>query len=444
MLRVNSKKVTEGDTFLDLSEDENIGKLHINEAIEKGATCIITKRGNYDVKTILTNDPRKYLSNYLKELYEEKLKKIRIIGIVGTSGKTSTGIILNQMLNKLNSKSAFIGTNGFYLNDYVIKIGLSTPDIYNLYEYINRAVDEKCENIIIEISSCAVINRYVESINLDIAIFTNLKLKNIKEKEEYINSKIEIFKRLKSGSKAIINKKDKYYEYFTFPSNTNIYYGSSDSSYYPKNIKLNYDNAQFKIGEKIVKLKLIGISNVYNYLAAYTLIKSLGFKEEEIINISSDIEQVDGRYQGVFFKERLVIIDYAYTPDMIKNIIKTTKKISKGKIYTLVGAGGNRRVDSRNKIGKTVTKNSYYAIFTTDNPRDETPEKIIEDIVKDLKETNFEIILDRKEAIKKAISLLNKNDILLILGKGNEEYQIIGEDKFPHSDIKEVQKNIRK
>ena len=173
MLRVDSRKVEPGDTFLALTGPYTDGHDYINDAIDRGAACIIATHGEYSVKTIITEDTRTYLSNYLKELNLEKLEKIKLIGITGTTGKTVTGDLIYQLLNTLNMKTAYIGTNGFYIDGKIQKTSSSTPDIYEIYELINQAIDNECENIIIEASSKAMEQRHLEGLRLDIAIFTN-------------------------------------------------------------------------------------------------------------------------------------------------------------------------------------------------------------------------------------------------------------------------------
>ena len=445
MLKVNSKEVTPGDTFLALPKIDDDGHNHIEEAIDRGAACIIADHGQYSVKTIIVNDTRTYLSNYLKELYFEKLDKIRIIGIVGTSGKTVTGDITNQLLNNLNSKTAYIGTNGFYLNGEIKKTETTTPDIYDIYEFINKAIDNDCENIIIELSSKAVSQRHIEGLRFDIIIYTNFIPNDLKEeeKQKYLNTKIEIFKMLKKNGTAIINKKDPNYECFALPQNHNVFYGTKDSEYQISNVGLTYDFTEFNINDIHIRIPLIGSYNIYNYLAAYVTAITLHYPAAAIINATENLKQVDGRYQAVKYKNSLIIIDYAYDKNMIDNLITNVKEFSKGKIITLIGCSGDRRQNQRSQIGKLITEKSDYTIFTTDNPRHENPEDIINDMIKNLQNNNYETIENRKEAIKKGIDMLQDNDILLILGKGHEDSQIIGNDHFPFKDYNEVIKNIK-
>ena len=443
MLRVNSKKVKPGDTFLALTGPYTDGHDYINEAIDKGAACIIATHGEYSVKTIITEDTRTYLSNYLKELNLEKIEKIKLIAIAGTYGKTVTGDLIYQLLNNLNIKTAYIGTNGFQLDGKTKKISSSTPDIYELYELINEAVDAECEVVVIETSSQAVAQRHIEGLRFDMAIFTNFASNTHENQEQYLNSKIEIFKMIKKNGYAIINKSDPYYEYFLLPQNTNILYGTDDSNYPIKIINENYDYTEFTIESKPIKIQLIGKANVYNYAPAYIIAKTLVIDESTITSASLSLRPTDGRFDTIKYKDSLIIIDYAYDLNAVNNAIQKTKEIAKGKIITVIGCGGERREEQRPLIGKLVSENSDYAIFTTDNPRHENEQDIIDSMTTNIQTDNYDKITSRKEAIKKGINMLESGDILLILGKGHETSQIIGSDEFPFKDRDEVMKIIK-
>ena len=439
MLRVNPKEINPGDTFLTLPGDEEEKNKNIEDAIDKGAVCIITDKGEYEVKTIITNDTKTYLSNYLKELYYEKIEKIKLIGIVGTTGKTITEDLIAQMLNNLNSKTAYLNEQEFYIDDYKKEIKL---DIYKVYECINKAIDENCDNIIIELPSNLIKERQFEGLRFDIVVYTNLIDDN--PSEEYINTKIEPFKMIKKDGYAIINKNDKYYDKFVFPQNNNIYFGTEDSNYKISNINLKYDSIEFLINNQKIELKMLGSYNIYNYLAAYITAKALKYDDEDILESTKKINQVKGTFYGIKHKDSLVIIDSAKKFKQISSIIKYTKEFSIGRIITIIGCEGDKNKEERPKIGKLVTQNTDYVIFTSDNPRYEEEANIINEMIKDVNGDNYEIITNRKEAIKKGISILKERDILLLLGKGNEEYQIIGNDKLTFSDYKEVRKHVKK
>ena len=443
MLRVDSRKVEPGDTFLALKGSYKDGHDYIKHAIDKGAVCIIASHGEYSVKTIIVEDTRSYLVNYLKDLYLEKIKKIKLIAITGTTGKTTTGDILYQLLNNLNMKTAYIGTNGFYANGLFQEISSTTPDLYELYELINKAVDNECETLILEVSSRAITQRHVEGLRFDAVIFTNFIAHQRKDKENYLNTKIEPFKMLKKAGYGIINKKDSYYNYLTLNQNKNIFYGTIDSDYPIRKIKETYNYTEFNLGKNTIKLPLIGSYNMFNYAAAYIAAKTLNFTDEEIISATLSLHPVDGRFDFLQYNDSLIIIDYAYDIDTINSVIKEVKKLSKGKIITIIGCGGERRKEKRSLIGKLVTNNSDFTIFTTDNPRHENEDEIINDITNNLENQNYQTIVNRKEAIKSGINMLKDQDILLILGKGHENYQIIDNEKFPFKDRDEVVKIIK-
>lgn len=442
MLKVNSKKVEAGDTFLALKSEYHDGHDYINEAIDNGAACIIASKGEYDVKTIITPDTRTYLANYLKELNLEKLERIKLIGIVGSRGKTCTGDLTCQLLNNLNVKTAFIGTNGFYLNGVYNKTKETTPDIYELYEMINQAIDNECEVIVIEISSKAIKQRHIEGIRFDMLVFTNFIAKET-SKEEYLNSKIEPFKMLKKNGYAIINKNDNNYSCFALPQNSNIFYGPQDSDYPIIKLSSNYGNIKFNINQEEITIPLTYLNDMYNYAPAYIIAKLLHFNSESIASANLSLHSVEGRFESIKYKDSLIVIDYAYNHDSINNVIEETRALNPSKIITIIGQGGECHKEARPLIGKLVTEKSDYVIFTNDNPRHEDENEIINDITKDLTATNYEVILNRKEAIRKGISMLDVADILLILGKGHEDSQIIDGNAFPFKDKSEVIKAIK-
>ncbi len=443
MLKVNSKEIMQGDTFLALKGPNKDGHDYIDEAIDNGAACIIATHGEYPVKTIIVDDTKTYLANYLKDLYSDKIEKIKIIGIVGTGGKTVTADIICQFLNNLNQKTAYIGTTGFYIDGKKEKLSQDTPDLYNIYELINESVKSECEYLILEVSSYAILNRHLEGIKFDGCVFTNLILNDIQNKEEYINTKVEAFKKIKRNGFAIINKDDPSWEMFSFPQNNNIYYGKKDSTYNISDIKITYENTTFKINDKQITINLLGKNNVYDFMAAYSLVSSMSFEDEEIDEATLKLHAPDGRYQNIPYKTNLIIIDYAYKPNTVQSIITETKSFLKGKLITIIGCKGNEPIENRNLLGKITTDLSDYVIFTTDNPGHEKEEDILHDMTNNLQKDNFEKIISRKEAIKKGINMLTENDILLILGKGHEDVQIIGNDKIPFKDYDEVMKIVK-
>ena len=445
MLKVNSKKIEKGDTFIAIKSAMRDGHDYIEDAIDHGAACVIAEKGEYSVKTIIVRDTRKYLADYLKELYQDKLDGVKLIGITGTNGKTTSCYFIYQLLNSLGIKTAYIGTIGFYLNGKCTPLKNTTPDLYDLYEMMVKAADEGARVIVMEVSSQALDMRRVDGIRFDVACFTNLTEDHLdyhKTMAEYKEAKQKLFSNVKGYT--IINMDARDSKDFIFDKNKNVLFGVKDYEYKICNIRLDVDKTIFKVknGDIVreVVLPVPGIYNIHNYMNAYIICDKMELNMDLVVQDTLKLKSPKGRYELIKGK---VIVDYAHTPDAVKNIIKSVLQYSKGRIITLIGCGGDRDKKKRTMIGKIVTTYSDYVYFTNDNPRTEEPLDIINDITKRLEKDNYEVILEREEAIKKAIGGLKGDDILLVLGKGHENYQIIGKEKFPFNDTEVVKKYLR-
>ena len=448
MLKVNSKKINPGDTFIAIKSKVRDGHDYITDAIDRGAACIIAEKGEYSVKTIIVPDTKAYLSKYLKELYEDKLSKIKLIGVTGTNGKTISSYLIYELLNKMGIKTAYIGAVGFYLPDKNRPLVNTNPDLYDLYEMIVEAVNEECEIVTIEVNSRALDERRLEGIKFDIACFTNLTEYHpdyYSSMEEYKNSKLKLFNNIKEYT--IINMDDPYGKDFVLNKNKNILIGQNNYDYQICDIKVSNISSTFKIKhneeERELTLPIPGVFNIYNYLNAYIICDKLRLNMDQVVIETANLTSPKGHYQVIKNNKFTVIVDYAHTPTTVLNIIKSVKDYTKGRIITVIGCGGEQNKDTRPIIGKIVTEYSDYVFFTNDNPRNEDPEEILKDITTPLEKRNFEIIPDRIDAIKKAINTMTEEDVLLVLGKGHEQYQIIGKEKIYLSDIEEITKNIK-
>lgn len=444
-IKVDSRKVEPGDTFIALRGISSDGHSYIDKAIENGATKIIAEEGSYSVETMIVKDTREYLINYLKENYYPLIKDIKMIALTGTNGKTTSCYLIYQLLNKLGLKTAYIGTIGFYLDGEIKELENTTPDILDLYEMFLQCKEKGIEAIVMEVSSHAIGCKRVAGLEYDIACFTNLTQDHLdyhKTMENYKNAKIELFRMLRGNRVAIINGDDPYYKDFMLEENNNIVYGLNGKDYKITNYELHIDRTNFTIendGKSYdIEISLPGKYNIYNYLNAFITALNLGYDIETVINISKTLTAPSGRFDLIKHKNSAIIIDYAHTPDAMENIINNVNEYKKGRVITIIGCGGDRDRTKRPIMGRIATTMCDYAIFTNDNPRTEDEKQIMDDIVNGLENTNYEIIYDRKEAIKKGVSLLQDNDILLVLGKGHEEYQIIGKEKIHLSDKKTV------
>ncbi len=447
IIKTDSRKIKKGDVFVALKGNNYDGHDFICDAIKRGAGLIVCECGNYDVQTLIVPDTRSYLCEYLREIYHYIFSKIKIIGVTGTNGKTTTAFLIHKSLNKLGIKCAYIGTIGFYINKKIKNLKNTTPDILEIYELLLKCYQNDCLYVTMEVSSQALSMHRVDGILFDYAIFTNLTQDHLdyhKTMENYCLAKMELFKKLKKDGIAIVNYDDKYKNYFLFENNKNITYGFNKSDYQITNYKLKNYKQEFLLNNEKYVVNLLGKYNVYNIVNVIIILKQLGFEYKNIKKIISNIKAPIGRMEVIKNKTNLYIVDYAHTPDAVEQVIKTINEIKKNRVVTIIGCGGNRDKDKRHIIGEVATRYSDYVIFTSDNPRFENPNSIIEDIIYNLNCKNYEVIVNRKEAIKKGIQILEINDILLVLGKGHENYQIVGNKVIYFSDKKTIQDLIRR
>ena len=448
-IKIDSRKVTKGDTFVAIKGATVDGHDFINKAIENGATRIVMEK-DIDVpvdKLVVTNS-NDWVTDYVSNNYKDIINTMNILGITGTNGKTTTAYLTYQLLNKLGSKTAYIGTIGFYIPDEeVIELPNTTPNILDLYELLLLAKEKNCKNIIMEVSSHALDQKRVYGINFAIGAFTNLTQDHLdyhKTMENYLNAKLLLLNQLKGT--LLVNSDDKYANEWLTRYNNCLTIGYNANNYKILDYTDSKEGTTIKtlINNKkyIIETNLKSNFNVYNYLFALAFAHNLGYKLEDIIKSTKEIYPPKGRCEQINVRNGIAIVDYAHTPDAVEKIITAFKANKKGNIITLIGCGGDRDPKKRPIMGDIATKNSDYVIFTSDNPRTEDPNKILEDILKGVKTNNYEVIPDRKEAIIKALDMIKDNDIVLILGKGHEDYQIIGHEKIHLDDAEEVKKYL--
>lgn len=441
-IKTDSRKILPGDIFVALKGINSNGDDYIESAIEKGAQKIICETGNYSVETINVENPRAYLLEYLKDHYNQYLEKMKIIGITGTNGKTTSAYLLSELFNHLGKKSAYIGTIGFYIGTQrKCLLNNTTPDVCDLYDLFIQAYDEGCECIILEVSSQGLDVGRLDSILFDVAIFTNLTQDHLdyhKTMENYALAKQKLFYQLKKTGFAVINNDDAFKNCYLLDQNRNITYGFQSGDYQVLDFKMDYTGTVFSYvhnGKKIeVKTNLVGKYNINNLLSIMIVLLEMGFSEKQICSAVLNLESPNGRMEMIHYRDNLIIIDYAHTPDAMEKIIGTVREIIGGDIYVVFGCTGSRDRLKRPIMSRMATDLCKFAIFTSDDLHDEEFSQIIEDMNKDLQNSNYEVCMDRKEAIHKGMDLLKKNDILLILGKGHEEYMIIKDQKIPFQD----------
>ena len=440
-LKTDSRKVKPGDTFIAIKNVNTDGHDYIESAIKNGASKIICEKGSYSVETVVVPNTKEYLNNYLYENYYPKIKDMKLIGVTGTNGKTTICYLVYQLLTLLDKKCAYIGTIGFYYGNTKRLLNNTTPDTDLLYDMLLEAKEYGCEYVIMEVSSHALDKNRVFGLEFDEVAFTNLTQDHLdyhKTLENYANGKRKLFEKTRGEKVAIINKDDPHHEKFMLNENKNITIGKTGADVLIKDYSLSHlhTKIEFSYEDKIynTQINMVGSYNVYNYLTALMLVHKLGFSIDSIIDITKNLMAPAGRMEMIKYNTNSVFVDYAHTPDAVINVLKSANEYKKGRIITIIGCGGDRDRTKRPIMGRAAEENSDYVIFTDDNPRTEDEKQIMNDIVIGLNKDNHEIIFDRKEAIIKGMSMLKDNDILMILGKGHEDYQIIGTEKHHFSD----------
>ena len=375
---------------------------------------------------------------------------MKLIGLTGTNGKTTTCYLMYQILNKLGYKCAYIGTIGFYYDNKKKELNNTTPDIDLLYEMLLEAYENGCEYVSMEVSSHALSLNRIYGLKFDAVGFTNLTQDHLdfhKTIEEYKKAKQKLFSLTRNDKIAVINGDSQYSNDFIKSWNKNIIISSKKGDVLITDIDFSNLGTSFSFSyqKKLyhTHINMVGRYNVYNYLTALILLVNLGIDINKILDLNDTLSAPLGRMEMIKNGTNSIFVDYAHTPDALENVLKTCLEFKKGKIITIIGCGGDRDKLKRPIMAHIAEKYSDFVIFTDDNPRTEDEKDIINDMLKGCKLTNNEVIYNRCDAIIKGITLLKEKDILLILGKGHEDYQIIGKVKHHFSD-KEIVMNYLK
>lgn len=395
---------------------------------------------------------------YAKVVYGFPAKRLKIVGITGTNGKTTTAKLLYEVCMSLGFKTGFIGTTGTYLNGQKLEINRkipTTPDSVTLTKIFSKMQKKGCEYVFMEVSSHAMDQNRVAGIKFAGGVFTNLTQDHLdyhKTMHNYFLAKKKFFQILGEKSFALSNIDDEYGAEMLKDIKAKKYtYGIENNADFKAEIKkIDFSGIELLVSNKgnkdLVKAKLLGKFNAYNLLAIFSVCNLLHFDTEKVLKILESVTPPEGRFDYFVSKENiLAVVDYAHTPDAIKKVLDTARGVVKdeGKIISVFGCGGDRDPMKRRIMGKVGAELSDIAIFTSDNPRSENPNKIIEDMRVDLTLNllnKVKILVDRREAIKEAVNIAKSGDIIMLLGKGHETYQEIKGVKYPFSDMEELKK----
>jgi len=433
-LSLNSKTLKKGDIFVAIQGEKNHGSEYIDNAIENGCVGVLIegKEVICAVPTIEIDNLRAKLSTLAENFYTNA-KKVDLIAVTGTNGKTSVSHFISQLLSSLKIKNGVIGTLGISnANKESIN---TTPDIFTIYSTLHQYSEQGFEIAIIEASSHALVQNRLEGLSFIQGIFTNLTQDHLdyhQTMNNYRDAKGKLFKSALT-KKTIINQDDDNHDYFLNIASDKdpITFSISDLDFYKSSEK----GFICQLNNFVFELPLIGNFNLSNALAAYNSLSYMGHSDESLMPLLAKLSPPPGRMQQV--QKSNIWIDYAHTPDALFNALATFKvHYPEFKIRVLFGCGGDRDKTKRLLMGKIASKNADSIILTNDNPRSENPQKIIDDILDGIKvENDVQIILDRKHAITTAIKTLGEDEVLLIAGKGHEKTQTIGSQVYQFSDI---------
>lgn len=449
----DSRKVSLNDVFVAIRGNVSDGHDFIEKAVNQGAIAVVCEEfperiinGVTYIQVKNTNEALAFLAN---NFYENPSSQLRLVGITGTNGKTTVASLLYQLFKKAGYKVGLLSTVKILVDNKEFKATHTTPDSLTINHYLNEMVNEGCEFCFMEVSSHGIDQKRTEALQFEGGVFTNLSHDHLDYHSsfaEYRDVKKSFFDGLSKSAFALTNVDDKNGSVML--QNTKArkltYALKSYADYKAQILESQMTGLLLKVNDNEVWVKLIGNFNAYNMLAIYGVAIELGIEKMEALTLLSELESVAGRFQFIISKSKITaIVDYAHTPDALENVLQTISEIrtKNEQLITVVGCGGDRDKTKRPIMAEVASRLSDKAILTSDNPRTEVPETIIEDMEKGVEPQNFKktvSIVDRKQAIKSACMMANENDIILIAGKGHETYQDIKGVKHDFDDLKIV------
>jgi UDP-N-acetylmuramoyl-L-alanyl-D-glutamate--2,6-diaminopimelate ligase len=463
-LSSDSRTLRKGDLFFAIKGEHHEGRSFISDAIARGAVAVVTDtplEDSLSVPLVVVRDIHEAIAFISDRFYGHPSSELKVIGVTGTNGKTTTSSLLCHILTAAGYKTGLIGTVRYMIRDNNKTIEVkklpphTTPDAIHWQGLLRMMRDHNVKMVVSEVSSHALSLKRVDYTEFYLSIFTNLSRDHLDfhgDMESYYQSKMRLFREL-THSVAIFNTDDPYCQRAAgepLPTRLNIITcgTSEDADFRVSDICLKEDGIEFCIktpAEEIrLQSELVGMPNVYNIALAVVAALQMEIKQSVIQKAIREFQPVEGRLQMIKMGQDFsVVIDYAHTPDALQNAILAMRPLTKGRLITVFGCGGNRDRGKRPLMGEIATELSDLVIVTSDNPRNEPPAEIIKDIVKGIKKKNYMIIEDRREAIFKAVSIASSGDMVIVAGKGHEEYQEIEGVKYPFSDRATVVEAIK-
>lgn len=423
------------------------GNTFVQSAIKNGAVAIVTEQEIHNlfaVSQIVVKNAREAMSLIACKFYGFPAEKLKLIGVTGTNGKTTITNVIANVLNDCGKKCAVVGTNGVIINGQTIQTSMTTPDPIELQKYMSKMVKAKIEYVCMEVSAHAIDLKKIDGIVFDLVIFTNLSedhLDYFKTMDRYFVAKSKLFTR-KYAKQAIICTEDDYGKSLSksinIPFLTYAINGTSNACI--ENVSFDDGKQKFSLDGKTYTTNLLGKFNVLNCTASILALELLGVDQEKIEKSLFQMQPILGRFNTIVVGGRYFVVDYAHSPDGLKNILSACREICNGKLICVFGCGGNREREKRPLMGRIASENADHLVITSDNPRFEKREEIINEIASGIEKNNFEIESDRELAIRKAFELSNENDFIVVAGKGAENYIDENGTKIHYSDYEVIEK----
>lgn len=438
------------------------GHKYIDDAIKNGASVVVVEKdqlaiSNCQLPIIVVEDGREALADISDKFYGSPSSKLNLIGITGTNGKTTTTLLLKAIYEEYGIKTGVIGTINCFIGDKKYKSERTTPESLDINKLLSSMIEKGVETVIAEVSSHALALDRVRGIDFDIAGLTNISRDHLdfhNSMEDYIGSKQRLFSGVinHAPALAVLNRDDTFFERFRDCTDARVIsYGEENADITGKIIQADINGMEVEIREKTedrrqrterIRSHITGMHNLYNILLSFGISRGDGIPPIFIKRGIEKLKGIDGRFEVI---EQRIVIDYAHTPASLESVLKSARTFTKtgppgGKLISIFGCGGNRDKGKRPIMGEISTRVADLTIITSDNPRDENPSSIIEDIEEGVK-GRYKVIVDRKEAIEAGIKASKEGDVVVIAGKGHEDYQIIGDKTIPFSD-REIAKKI--
>ena len=449
----DSRRVKPGSLFVALRGEKVDGSQFVEQAIAAGAEAVVSEAAEFRTRAtnVVVADARIALADLAAAFYQHPARALKIAGVTGTNGKTTTAFLLKHICEATMHRCGLIGTVRYEVGDRILPAARTTPESLDLHELLWQMRSAGCKAVAMEVSSHALMQERVRGVEFDAAIFTNLTQDHLdyhKTMDAYFEAKVRLFSGLaaqtKKKGKAVINVDDRYGAQLATRFGKEIpviTYGlGALADFRASNVRIDFNGTSYQLdaGGKsyLVRLPQIGQFNVYNSLAALAGAHVLGVDVRSGVLALANANAVPGRLEAVPAQRKFrVFVDYAHTDDALQNVIKTCRELNPARLIVVFGCGGNRDKGKRPRMGAVVNQHADFSIVTSDNPRKEDPLAIIEDIKPGMTRGNYEVIVDRKEAIFKAIAMAEPRDIILIAGKGHETYQEFADHTAPFDDV---------